>query len=493
MQNLFPAVRRAWERAALSRRMVVLMVALLAAGLTISGGLMLGILREHLVGQVDRQLREGANQLALTVRGADLDAGRALAPSDYYVFAQIYGSESVEFLTSATEAKAGNPDVSALLAKVEESNTATALPPVTVHSSVLGSKWRAYALPLTLEGRTSPVGALIVALPLQGVFETLRNTAISFMLVGAVLVILAAVAGQFLVRRSLAPLRDIESVAGAIAEGDLSQRIPDAPPTTEVGSLSSSLNKMLGQIESSFEIQRDSERRMRRFVSDASHELRTPLAAIRGYAELYRIGAVDADGVTDAMRRIEAESTRMGALVEDLLTLARLDEGPSQKRANVDLVQVANETRSDLQALDPSREVSVQSLTGESPPQMLDVVADRNQIVQVFMNLAGNITRYTPKGSPVEIRLGAEGNSARIEFIDHGPGIQSEDRPRVFERFFRTDRSRSRDQGGSGLGLSIVTAIITGHGGNVELTETRPHGLTVLVTLPSGRGSMGSH
>lgn len=487
------AIRRAWERAALSRRMVVLIVALLAAGLMISGGLMMGILREHLMGQVDRQLEEGANQLALTVRGVDLDAGRAFAPSDYYVRVQIYGSEPVEFLTSATEVRAGYPDVSRLLDKVEAVGSSASTPPVTVTSTMLGSKWRAFALPLTVEGRTAPIGLLIVALPLQGVAETLANTAVSFMLVGVILVILSAVAGRFLVRRSLAPLRDIEAVAGAIAEGDLSQRVPDAPLTTEVGSLSSSLNKMLGQIESSFEVQRNSERRMRRFVSDASHELRTPLAAIRGYAELYRMGAVDAEGVTDAMGRIESESTRMGTLVEDLLTLARLDERPSQMNDNVDLVQIANETCSDLLALDPTREVKIQGLATGDAPEALVVVADRNQIIQVFMNLAGNITRYTPRGSPVEIRLGRQADLVKIEFVDHGPGIQSEDQARVFERFFRTDRSRSRDQGGSGLGLSIVNAIVSAHGGSVELRETHPHGLTAVVNLPSDRDTMGSH
>ena len=477
------SARQSWERVPLSRRMVVLMVLLLAAGLTIAGTLMVGVLQGHLVRQVDRQLADGAKQFVASLDDASLESHPTLLPSDYYVLAQIYEGKRVEFLTQATEQRAGVPELSDLIYAADATPLTAPSNPITVASTVHGSTWRAMMLPMHMEGKTSPVGVVVIALPLLGVTETLTNTALSFLLIGSILVLLSAIAGSYLVQRSLAPLRNIEHVAGAIAAGDLSKRIPDSPDTTEVGSLSSSLNKMLVQIERSFDAQYASEQRMRRFVSDASHELRTPLAAIRGYAELYRIGAVGEDDVADVMGRIESESTRMGTLVEDLLTLARLDEGPNITVSSFDLVELANETRSDMLAIDPTRSVVIEGIGGQDAPESLMVDADRNQMVQVFLNLAGNITRYTPKGSPVEIRLGIVGDFAEVEFRDHGPGVEMKDRPRVFERFFRTGISRSRDQGGSGLGLSIVRSIIVSHGGDVSLWETDPHGLTVKVTF----------
>ena len=287
-----------------------------------------------------------------------------------------------------------------------------------------------------------------------------------------------------MVRRSLLPLREIESTAGKIAAGDLTQRVPFQPGSTEVGSLSLSLNAMLTQVEQSFHTRQVSEQKIRRFVSDASHELRTPLAAISGYCELYSMGGVPNERVDEVMGRIQSESTRMASLVEDLLTLARLDEGRPLEITDIDLVKLAGNAVFDLQALDPTRSVALTSLSGHKPPMTLVTQADRDRISQVFTNLIGNIVRYTPAGSPVEIALGKTGDTAVVEFRDHGPGIAEADQSRVFERFYRADTSRARTQGGSGLGLAIIAGIINAHRGNATLSKTKGGGLTVRIELP---------
>ena len=259
------------------------------------------------------------------------------------------------------------------------------------------------------------------------------------------------------------------------------------PPSTEVGSLALSLNSMLTQVEQSFEARQASEKKIRRFVSDASHELRTPLAAISGYCELYSMGGVPAERVEEVMGRISSESTRMAVLVEDLLTLARLDEGRPLEFTDIDLVKMADNAVFDLQALDSTRTVGLSSLEGRRAPMSLVVSADRDRIAQVFTNLIGNIVRYTPAGSPVEIALGTAADYAVVEFRDHGPGIADRDRSRVFERFYRSDSSRNRRSGGSGLGLAIVSGILGAHHGNAALTKTKGGGLTVRIELPLPR------
>ena len=313
----------------------------------------------------------------------------------------------------------------------------------------------------------------------------MESTSRYFALLGLVIVVVGGTASYYLIRHALGPLRRIENVAEQIAAGDLTQRIESEPSGTEVGSLANSLNQMLSQIEHSFAERDRSEQRMRRFVSDASHELRTPLSALRGYGELYRMGGVPDDRVPDVMSRIEAESTRMGNLVEDLLTLARLDETPEIDPEEIDLVKIARDSSFDMRALDASRVVSVIGLSeGDPAPDELIIEADKDQITQVFTNLIGNINRYTPKGTPVEIALGEMDGQAIVEIRDHGPGISKEDRDKVFSRFYRTDVSRSRASGGSGLGLAIVSSIMELHTGQAELGKTEGGGLTVRLTMP---------
>ncbi len=280
--------------------------------------------------------------------------------------------------------------------------------------------------------------------------------------------------------RALQPLRDVEATASAIASGDWGRRVPEGPAGTEVGSLARSLNAMLAQLDGAFTAQRASEDRLRAFLSDASHELRTPLATIRGYAELQQLdSAIDH---RESAARIEANAVRMGALVEDLLTLARFDEAPAQLAGGerVDLASLLDDAASDLRAQAPDRAITVTGASG-SPI----VRGSSRHLRQVLANIGANALSHTPEGTPVELSLATRGDRVTITVRDHGPGIPPEDRSRVFERFYRPDASRARETGGSGLGLAIVAAIVAAHGGSVEATAPRGGGTAIVIGLPA--------
>lgn len=479
-----------WERRPLSTQLVTLIIALLALGLVMSGTVMVGLLQRHLVSQVDEQLVSAAESM-IYADDATIEPGEAGLPTLYFIRQTFVASEPpIYYYYPETLAISGTPDIPDLLTiddALDEGLGITAA--VTVSSNLPGSTWRAVALPLRSSATQGIIGVTTIALPLTDVQRTLRTTGVYFSIAALVIVAVGGYVGHWLVKRSLSPLRSIESTAGKIAAGDLTQRIDSPPATTEVGSLALSLNSMLTQVEQSFEARQNSERRIRRFVSDASHELRTPLAAISGYCELYSMGGVPQDRVDEVMGRIQSESTRMSTLVEDLLTLARLDEGRPLEFTDVDLVQMADNAAFDLQALDSTRGVAVRSLSGHNPPMTLVTRADRDRIQQVFTNLIGNIVRYTPEGSPVEIALGRDSGMAVVEFRDHGPGIADADRIRVFERFYRADSSRARSHGGSGLGLAIVSGILTAHHGSAKLSKTKGGGLTVRIELPLSDGA----
>ena len=316
--------------------------------------------------------------------------------------------------------------------------------------------------------------------------ETLDRVITDASLIGLGVLTASGLIGWVAVRRSFGPLSRIEDTAAAIAAGDLARRMPEKPTAAEVASLSRSLNAMLGQIEQSFAVREASEERMREFVADASHELRTPLATVRGYAELYRQGAVRRpEDVHSAFGRIEAEARRMGSLVEDLLVLARLDEKRKLARDDVDLAVLAGDAQQDARALAPDRHVRLLGLGGPLGPVV--VVGDEPQLRQVVTNLVANALNHTPAGTPVELAVGHTSTGrAVIEVRDHGPGIDPVLARKVFERFYRTDPSRSRSQGGSGLGLAIVAAIVESHGGSVRVEQTPGGGATFVVELPQG-------
>ncbi|HEX2192445.1 MAG TPA: HAMP domain-containing sensor histidine kinase [Acidimicrobiales bacterium] len=331
--------------------------------------------------------------------------------------------------------------------------------------------------------RVSGFGAqgahLLVAIPLDEVTSTLRRLLVIEVVATGLGLVGAGLAALVLVRAGLRPLDDISQVAGAIAAGDLSKRVPRAEPRTEVGRLGLSLNAMLGQIESAFEARQASEARLRRFVADASHELRTPLTSIRGYAELFRRGAAERpEDLAKVMRRIEEEASRMGVLVDDLLLLARLDQGRPLEREPVDLARVAADAVDDARAAAPDRTISL-----DAPPHVM-VTGDDVRLRQVAANLLANACQHTPPGAPVDVRLRAEDRSAVLEVADHGPGLEPEEAARVFERFYRADPARARAGGGSGLGLSIVAAIAEAHGGRATVDTAPGEGARFRVFLP---------
>lgn len=476
-----------WTAKPLVARLTVLVTFLLTLGMIVSGTVMVSLLQRHLMTQIDEQLSNAAGTLAAQSNPASLSsfASDTASPTLYFIrYERLDINHVREHSYPSTITSAGRPKLPSLLPPSENLEPGTQTQPVTIRSDIPGQNWRAIAFAMDEigVGRTSTI--VTVALPLNDLQQTMRTTTFYFMTLGVIIVIIGGVGGSYMVRHALTGLRKIESTAGKIAAGDLTQRITPEPPTTEVGSLSRSLNIMLAQVEQAFADRQASEQKIRRFVSDASHELRTPLAAIRGYGELYQMGGVPDERIPDVMGRIHDEASRLGTLVDDLLTLARLDEGRPLEFSEVDLAKILDNAAFDLRALDPSRVVTLQAFSGEEMPENFIVCADRDRIQQVVTNLVGNIIRYTPKGSPIEILLGAQQNKAVIQIRDHGPGIKAADHERVFERFYRTEDSRARSLGGSGLGLSIVASILHAHHGSVALSRTEGGGLTVTIELP---------
>ena len=331
---------------------------------------------------------------------------------------------------------------------------------------------------------SGPGGTItVVAIPLADTNSTLDRLALIELVVSAAILVALAAAAWWLVGIGLRPLRRMEEVAGDIAAGDLSRRVEPANSRTEVGRLGLALNAMLAQIEGAFAEREAGERRLRRFLADASHELRTPLAAIRGYAELHRMGASrEPQQVERAMDRIEAESTRMGGLVDDLLTLARLDEVREPTREPVDLDQILADACEDARAAAPRRRISLLQ-AGD-----VEIEGDADQLRRVVDNLLRNAVIHTPADGPIEVSLGLEDGEAVVRVRDHGPGIVAEDPQAVFERFWRSSASRGRDDGGAGLGLAIVAAIAEAHGGSVAAANPAGGGAEFTLRLPLSQG-----
>lgn len=330
-------------------------------------------------------------------------------------------------------------------------------------------------------------GSTIAAIPLREVDETLhRLLAVEGLVIAGVLATLAALA-LWLVRLGLRPLDQMGATAGAIAAGDLSRRVTPATQRTEVGRLGLALNAMLSQIEQAFAERQAVQDRLRRFVADASHELRTPLASIRGYAELFRIGAARSRVDTEkAMGRIEDEATRMGVLIDDLLTLARLDQLPQTARTRVNLTDLVAEAVADARAAAPERQIELASDTG------VMVLGDASRLRQVISNLTRNALVHTPPGTPIELRLTTEERDATLEVRDHGKGLPSSDPNVLFERFWRGEPGRGRGPGGAGLGLSIVAAIVEAHGGEVGAINAPGGGASFTVRLPLSGDSVAT-
>lgn len=328
------------------------------------------------------------------------------------------------------------------------------------------------------------VGYIVIAAPLDDVNSTIARLIRTLVLAGIGALIIATAVVWFVIRQGLQPVERMIDTASAIAKGDLSQRVPESAtdPYTELGRLGGALNEMLVQIEHSSNLRAESEARLRQFVADAAHELRTPLTSLRGYAELYRQGALrDQPAVANAMGRIESEGTRMARLVDELLLLARLDQQRGLELTRVDLAEISRDAIADFRAVEPERPVS------DSLVSSAIVLGDRLRLRQVIDNLLTNVRIHTPPGTPVHVSIAVANEFVQLRVHDDGPGIGPDDQAHIFERFWRGDPSRGRRSGSSGLGLSIVASLVESHGGRISVQSEPDRGTTFIVELPLAR------
>ncbi len=381
--------------------------------------------------------------------------------------------------TLATPAGTGSnlkpPDVSHLVTAATTSSSAVR--PVTVPTKPASNlRYRAVVVPDDRGGTP-----LLLALPLTDVDAAVSRLVTVEVVVSTLILAILALVAFWVIRLGVRPIKAMTETATAIAGGDLSHRVPEGTQRTEAGALGTALNRMLTSIESAFAQQSRSEAKLRQFVADASHELRTPVTTIRGYAELYRAGALDdRDELNNAMRRTEQEALRMGELIEDLLLLARLDQGRPLERHRIDLGVLAVDAASDARAVDPRRPISA------SVTEDVTVLGDDRRLRQVVGNLVGNALVHTPPGTAVAVRVSRQDETGRavLDVSDDGPGMAADVADHAFERFYRADPARSRHHGGSGLGLAIVKATVAAHGGDVTLRSSPGQGTTVRIELP---------
>jgi two-component system OmpR family sensor kinase len=463
-------------RLSLRARLILGTIALAALGLAVANVVTYTSLRSFLFDRTDESLRESglATTRFVFEHGCPGDAGRPPPGTERGDAIEIRNSAgdvvcSIQ-ITGIGEAPASPPRLPESIEAPADGERATYF---TAPAEEGGGRYRVAAW---VDPRTDAM--IIHATSLEDVDATLRRLLVIEVLVTAAVLVALALLGAWVVRLGLRPLRAIEDTAAGIAGGDLSRRVERAEPRTEVGRLGLALNAMLGQIETAFDAQAASERKLRRFVADASHELRTPLAAVRAYAELFGRGAeTRPDDLARAMDGIERESERMSVLVDDLLLLARLDEGRPLERDPVALDEVVAEAVDAARTLEPDRPVELEATAAP-------VVGDRDRLRQIVDNLLSNVRAHTPPGSPVHVRVGAVNGSAVIAVKDSGPGLSDQDAQRVFERFYRADASRSRTSGGVGLGLAIVAAVAEAHGGTAAATSRPGAGATFEITLP---------
>jgi two-component system OmpR family sensor kinase len=516
-----------WSTVSLRTKITGVTVLLVTLGLLVAGFGTMTVLRSNLQDAVDQKV-----QAEITTIGGvtgTVTCSRSGGLNGYYLAVlDADGDLLCDNAASGARPNLGHWSITAVTDMEGQ--------PFTGSNATGTQQWRMIAAPAQ-SPTTGAFLSVVVGINLGDTNNIIAKFITIFVGFGISIIVLGAALTRLLVTSTFAPLREVEATAAAIAEGDFSQRLPGSTPNTEVGRLNRSLNTMLGRIDRAFADRARTIAQMRRFVGDASHELRTPLVSVRGYAELYRMGALQTpDDVAQAMERIEKEAIRMGLLVEDLLELARIDEAKPLQLAPVDLVPIAGDAALDAMASAPSRTVTVvatelpearpeptpevarapasTTVTGPisfagatlarlrrrpakpaaSAPVPVDqlpaftaiVLAEENKIRQVVTNLMGNAMRFTPSDSPIELAVQVDPvrRVAMLDVIDHGDGIAPQIRDKIFERFWRADTSRTRETGGSGLGLAIVSGIVASHHGTVEVLETEGGGATFRVTLP---------
>lgn len=464
------------RKLSLRARLLAAAVVVAAVGLVAANVATYSSLRSFLFDRSDRSLDEIAHELR---RPGPRGGIRAAPPGTVVQVRSLDGSVVLATLAGATVPGESipSPDVPETLAPPVADAGGEAVRYFTLDGRDGGSRYRARA---SVEDGAGAM--LVVARSLSDVDTTLQRLLLVELVVTAVVLAAIVALGLWLVRLGLRPLDAIGETAAAIAAGDLTRRVERAEERTEVGRLGLALNVMLARIEASFRAQEASEEKLRRFVADASHELRTPLAAVRAYAELYDRGAAHRpDDLERSMRGIGRESERMSLLVDDLLLLARLDDGRPLERARVRLDEVVAEAVDTARAVDPGRPLELRA-------EEAVVAGDRDRLRQIVDNLLANVRAHTPPGAPASVSVTRRDGSAEIAVADAGPGLDEEQLAHVFERFYRADPSRTRVSGGVGLGLAIVAAVAEAHGGTVSASSTPGEGTTFTIALPLADG-----
>lgn len=538
------AITRWWRRISLRAKVTGVTVGVLALGLVVTGVGTMPILRNLLIDNVESQLPALVTSDLVTITpgkdGTGFSAAlkdEGLGLSEYFV--AVYDTQGDPVFSGGGAPKAVKPEFPASFPLASATLEAGRGDPLVLRGAD-GSEFRA-AVAVREDPKSNITFIQVVALSLDEPDHIIGTFFGVFTSVALVTIVIAALATRGLVTLTFRRLGRVESTAMAIAAGDFSQRLTDLEPTTEVGRLNGAINTMLDRLDASIAQRDRSVQQMRRFVGDASHELRTPLVSVRGYAELYRMGAIKGDEDTArAMDRIEKEALRMGVLVEDLLALARLDEQRELTIEPLDLRPLAQDAALDLRAAAPGRTVTVVDMTAEASearPENSDpaitrpapttrtvpargripailrrrpregtavpeidfseavvapvstppiVLGEENKVRQVIANLLGNARRFSTGDSPIEVVVGADRHRGVgwFSIVDHGEGVPEQIREQIFQRFWRADSSRTRDTGGAGLGLAIVASIVHALNGSVEVTETAGGGATFTVALP---------
>jgi two-component system OmpR family sensor kinase len=486
------------RRLSLRARLLLGVIALAAVGLVAADLVTYSKLSSFLIQRTDTALnaahravegalpRQGGGSGPGPGPGPGGDAGSltAAVPGDYIQLRTLNGKVVVAgFVPQFSNAKRPPaPRLPAAITLPTAPVGADRVTYLTVPARSGGGRWRVRA---SIEP-SAPNQILIIGASLAEVDSTLHQLLLIELLVTALVLVAIGGLGAWVIRLSLRPLDAIETTAAAIAAGDLTQRVERADEQTEVGRLGLALNAMLHQIEEAFKAREASERKLRRFVADASHELRTPLAAVRAYAELFTRGAADRpDDLARSMSGISREAERMSVLVDDLLLLARLDEGRPLEQKSVQLADVVGEAVDAARAVEPNRPIAVTL-------EPATVIGDRDRLRQIVDNLLANVRAHTAPDTAVQVTLSHVDGTAEISVADSGPGLTEEQASHVFERFYRADPSRARARGGVGLGLAIVSAVAHAHGGDVSARSAPGQGATFSIVLPlAGNGARG--
>lgn len=479
-------VHRVSRNLSLRTRLLVGMTAIVVVGLVAADVVVYQQIRSYLSSQINQELLAiQSGVFRLSASGAIGLTQNQTLPTDTYIRVTLLDNSLVGTNNAAVHLDVSPAMSSALLAQAESgtlsafsifSATATGPAPlsgiyrvrpelIVIHAAELGPQIPAL---------------LLVAIPLSSIAGTMNKLLFVDLIVTAAVIAALIVLGYIVVLVGMRPLEDIEVIAEEIAAGDLSRRIEQDNLGTEVGRLGAALNTMLGYIEGAFTKQQASENQLRQFLADASHELRTPVTSIRGYSELFRRGAQSRpEDLALAMRRIEDESIRMGVLVDDLLLLARLDQGRPLEQLPVHLGDIVTDAAADAQVVAPERQISV------DVDADIVVIGDEQRLRQMVMNLLQNALRHTPLATPIEVGVHLDQNGVELRVTDHGDGIPAEHLRHIFERFYRADPSRTRGSGGSGLGLAIVASIVSAHHGEVHVESEVSEGTTFIVRLPN--------